>query len=153
MLVVSDSRPAYEGRYQADEHTWVNDQFNYEVPSGEWNEGLFKKDYLFESDMKVPPRTILKYYNFETIPQGWNLYNHYVAAAEAAEAEKYSQFQRDNGFRVGAKTVYDKYINIWSDRTVPYKISPDLPQAKHGLIERAMKHWERHTCLKFVPAG
>ena len=39
----------------------------------------------------------------------------------------------------------------WTNKTVPYKIERGLPHRTVQWIFQAMKHWEKYTCLRFLP--
>ena len=134
--------------YGDEDYIWNDDPYDVEVDSGEWQKGLFHKDYLFENDMKVTPELILSHYNFESVPFGPVIKRKYV---ESAESELSDAFGGDGRFEIGAKAVYNKYVGIWENKKIPYTISKKVPSTKVGFINNAIKTWQKYTCIRFVP--
>ncbi|CAG9771064.1 unnamed protein product [Ceutorhynchus assimilis] len=49
--------------------------------------------------------------------------------------------------RAAATTIKDR---LWDDGIVPYEIDETLSGFRKALAKQAMRHWENHTCLKFI---
>lgn len=39
---------------------------------------------------------------------------------------------------------------LWDDAVIPYEIDPIFSEERASLFRSAMRHWENHTCVKFV---
>lgn len=39
---------------------------------------------------------------------------------------------------------------LWDDAVIPYEIDPIFSEERASLFRSAMRHWENHTCIKFV---
>lgn len=57
--------------------------------------------------------------------------------------------QMDNSRRV-KRAATSKKERIWEYGVVPYEVDPIFSGDEKVQFERAMKHWENYTCLKFV---
>ncbi len=53
---------------------------------------------------------------------------------------------------VSRAAIVDLESNLWMNRTLRFKIDNAVPQQTKTLIQRAMRHWQENTCLKFLPA-
>ncbi|XP_050301020.1 bone morphogenetic protein 1-like isoform X2 [Anthonomus grandis grandis] len=49
--------------------------------------------------------------------------------------------------RAAATTVKER---LWDDGIVPYEIDENWSTFRKALAKQAMRHWENHTCLKFI---
>jgi len=130
------------------DYVWNDDPYDVPTDSGDWQNGLFKNDYLFENDMRVAPEVILSHYNFHSTPYGSQIERKYVEAADTAVSDT---FKGLGPFKIGAKAVFSKYIGIWEDKEIPYTISKTVPSRKIKYIKNAIKIWEKYTCIRFVP--
>ncbi len=114
------------------------------------DENMVRKYKFFESDMKVSAHVIMNHYKIDGLSEGWEIRKNFE---EEAKYEYSDRFESDSTrFQIVAKAVYQKYIKIWNDKTIPYKIARDLNLEKVKQIGLAINHWEQNTCLKFVPA-
>ena len=61
-------------------------------------------------------------------------------------------------FRRNTKNKHQRYTRavtakkerIWDYGVIPYEVDGNFSGQHKALFKQAMRHWEEHTCLKFV---
>ncbi|KAG8221972.1 hypothetical protein J437_LFUL016521 [Ladona fulva] len=59
---------------------------------------------------------------------------------------------RREGRRV-ARAATARKERVWDFGVIPYEIDANFSGAHKALFKQAMRHWENHTCVKFVERG
>ena len=116
---------------------------------------LITKNGLFESDLKLSEETILRNYDFSSVPGGEELreeiikthVNHENSESGESETDVIHDVKLDRKTR--AATI-NSDSGLWSDHTVWYAISPSISSNTSQVIRHAMSHWEENTCLQFL---
>ena len=89
---------------------------------------------------------IFKYYNFSSLPISKEQLRDYMERMDRANGNSRDQ-------NVSRAAIVDLESNLWMDRTLRFKIDNAVPQQTKTLIQRAMRHWQENTCLKFIQAS
>ena len=125
-------------------------------------EFLFK-DGLFEGDLKIPMETIVKYYNFSSIP------GIEVEMLQESDPEDDGK-DSDDGSGSGLDTVFgsgggdqdaepcirDRRAGVagknklWTNNEVRYRILSSVKPSSRENIRRAIDNYEVNTCLRFT---
>ena len=120
---------------------------------------LMTNNGLFENDLKLSEETILRNYDFNSVPGGKELREEIMKMHENDSSELTkeisdsasgdSDFVRDTKLDRKTRAV-NSDGGLWSDHTVWYVISPSISSNTSQVIRHAMNHWEENTCLQFL---
>ena len=112
---------------------------------------LMTKNGLFESDLKLSEETILRNYDFSSVPGGEELREEIIKTLvnHVNSGSGDSDFVRDTKLDRKTRAV-NSDSGLWSDHTVWYAISPSISSNTSQVIRHAMNHWEENTCLQFL---
>ena len=94
-----------------------------------------KENNIFEGDLRIPPELILRHYDLKSVRGGKQVFAKLV----------------NDSRNVARAVAASRAMNLWSNKVIWYKISPNFTTYASDEIHRAMKHWENHTCLRFLP--
>ncbi|XP_033637278.1 tolloid-like protein 2 [Asterias rubens] len=77
---------------------------------------------------------------------------HYYRSKKASRVElsrsAHHDFEERSRMRRGATAVES---NLWPGAIIPYEIDAKCDEDTKNLVIRSMRHWEEHTCLRFIP--
>ena len=102
-------------------------------------EHLLLKNGLFEGDLKISEDFIRRFYNISGILG--------VTVEGEHEALKHTEQEHVHPNR---RAAIRNAILLWTDGTVPYRFSSNIPRDTVRLIQEAINHWQNHTCLRFT---
>lgn len=66
------------------------------------------------------------------------------------EEQSKSNLRANVGTVRRARAATARQDRLWDDAVIPYEIDPIFSDERAALFRSAMRHWENHTCIKFV---
>ena len=105
-------------------------------------------DDILNGDIRIPVEMMLEYYNFSSFPGGEQMLQKLkkIVSNKSTPNTTHNRFQTE-----AAATTHNNNL-LWSNKTIPYKISSIFSEKTKKVFHKAMKMWEDKTCLRFVPA-
>ncbi|XP_038051219.1 bone morphogenetic protein 1-like [Patiria miniata] len=137
-----------------------DDEDNVWLASGNscYDEDVYQKDIIMDSwshsvqDAFIDSERTSSTMHPDPEDQHENRERRHYRTKKAWRVETERRVRRDlearSRMRRGATAQEER---LWPDGVVPYEIDSDCDEDTKNLVLRSMRHWEEHTCIRFVP--
>jgi len=115
-----------------------NEQNDFNDTTNQW----------FEGDLNIPVELILNHYNFTSLHEKEEMISRNLNRGNTSGLNETEIAQKKNRRKRGAGSS----ISLWPGGIVKYHIMSSISANGIENINAAMTHFEKNTCLKFLPA-